>query len=94
MTYGSKTMSLVTKTNSSTSAVHLGAGRFLRALGGLSALAGGSFRVGGGHVTVHMSQNSSWGEAVKLGKFLRMRIGRKEEDLEIGDREGFLMACL
>lgn len=40
--------------------------------------AGESFRVGRGHVTVPMSQNSSWGEAVKLGKLVRMRVGREE----------------
>lgn len=77
----SKTMSLVTKTNSF-GAVHFGAGqRFLRVLGGLRAWVGGSFKVGSGHVTVLLSQNSSWGEAVKLGKLVRMRVGREEENL-------------
>lgn len=94
MAYGPQTMSLVTRTNSSTSAVYLGAGRFLRVLGGLHALAGRSFRVGSGHVTILRSQNSSWGEAVKLGKFLRTRVGRDEEDLGTGDTEGFLTACV
>lgn len=81
-------MSLVTKI-SSWSAVYLGAGRqFLRALGGLSAWAGGSFRVGSGQATILTSQNSSWGEAVKLGKLVRMSEGRKRKRGFGGRRHG------
>lgn len=50
--------------------------------------------MGSGQVTILMSQNSPRGEAVKLGKLVRMRVGREEEGLEGGDMEGLLMTRL